>query len=381
MNPSQPSKRRRAARLAPEALEARELLTGGAGSTFAIVTGSITKANQPAAVTFTIDPSHFTIPKGKFTVGIDVAPASGATISPQIIAVKSATGAALPITHSSYSANLTSVTAGAPTTAVLAQVQLDHKNPNGSVTYTVDVRGAKGTTGQFLLGFYLPGDTNGDGTVNATDIQTIESEMNSNASQTNTKYTFDADANRDGRITKTDLHIAELNQGVATTIIPLASANLDPTFETMPGSQAVTVNTAHFTGMVSPNATVTFQNASNTKSAPVSATADTKGDYSISVPLILGSNTINVTTHDAFGQSISGTLSPVSYVIPVPAPTNKSTTPAASTTSTTATSTPATSASTTTSAQTAAVADIAATTPVTDQATAPATTTTTTANG
>ncbi len=42
-------------------------------------------------------------------------------------------------------------------------------------------------------------------------------------------------------------------------------------------------------------------------------TADATGNYSIMVPLGNGSNTFKVTTSDAFGQSITGEISPVTW--------------------------------------------------------------------
>ena len=107
MKPSQPSnRRRRETRPAAEALESRQLLTGGAGDTFAIEGGTISKANQPAVVKFTIDPTHFTLPKGKFTLGIDIAAASGSNLKPQIAAVITPNGTADPLTRGRYAKGL-----------------------------------------------------------------------------------------------------------------------------------------------------------------------------------------------------------------------------------------------------------------------------------
>ena len=75
------------------------------------------------------------------------------------------------------------------------------------VTYTVQVKGLDHTSGQYLLGFYLPGDANGDGTVNKTDITTIKSLVGDTA--TNSNYSFDADVNRDAIINRQDVKLAE----------------------------------------------------------------------------------------------------------------------------------------------------------------------------
>ena len=42
-------------------------------------------------------------------------------------------------------------------------------------------------------------------------------------------------------------------------------------------------------------------------------TADATGNYSIIVPLVRGTNTFQVTSTDAFGQTIQGNLAPVTY--------------------------------------------------------------------
>ena len=41
--------------------------------------------------------------------------------------------------------------------------------------YTVQVKGLDATTGKYLVGFYLPGDVTGAGTVTQADIKTIKS--------------------------------------------------------------------------------------------------------------------------------------------------------------------------------------------------------------
>ena len=69
----------------------------------------------------------------------------------------------------------------------------------------------------------------------------------------------------------------------------------------------------HFTGTVTPGATVTFTETTQ-KTAPVSTTADDAGNYSIMVPLATGVNSFRVTTHDAFGQTISGGIEPVTLL-------------------------------------------------------------------
>lgn len=321
MNPNPSSKRRRRdVQLVPEALEAREMLTGGVGDTIAVIRGAVTKAGQPAAITFTIDPAHFTLPKGKLLLGVDIASMSGSTLKPQIASVSDPKGAPVKLTHGKYAANLPSgIAAGSRTTAVVAPVHANRTNPNGSVTYTVKVRGLGRTTGGFLVGFYLPGNATGSGKVGPADLAAVQAELGQTGSASGTsKYTFDADANRDGRIKAYDVSVVKQNLGVSTTVNPTVTSSLDPASQTMPHDRVVTTPFAHFTGTATPGATITYQSsASGTR--PVTATADSLGNYAISVPLDPGNNTFNVTSHDAFGQTITGTLAPVTFADPATA--------------------------------------------------------------
>ena len=84
MNPFRSNpRRRRKMEFSPELLETRELLTGG-NVTFAILPGTITDPNGTATIQFTVDSSHFTLPRHAFTLGIDVVADSGSMKSPSI---------------------------------------------------------------------------------------------------------------------------------------------------------------------------------------------------------------------------------------------------------------------------------------------------------
>ncbi|GAC1451740.1 MAG: hypothetical protein NVSMB9_36690 [Isosphaeraceae bacterium] len=315
MNPSHPSnRRRRESGPAPEVLESRSLMTGGAGNTFAILSGEITKPNQPAAIKFTIDPAHFTIPKGKFILGIDVAPDPNSGLSPRIVSLSDAKGHVVSRpSHSVYDAHVKSaqITPGSSTSAVVTPVRVNAANPHAPVTYTVSVKGVRGSTGKFLMGFYLPGDLKGTGTVTAEDMKGVQSVLGSRSRDKN--YNFDADMNRDGRVGPIDLAYTRQNLGVSTNISPVVSAVLDHADETTPNSRAVRKDTAHFTGSATPGAAVKFEEIGKL-TQPVATTADAKGNYEIHVPLGEAKNTFKITTVDSFGQSIEGTIPPVTRI-------------------------------------------------------------------
>jgi hypothetical protein len=308
--------------LTPELLEDRMVMSSGQGSTFAIMPASITTAGKENATSFTISSSLFTPAKdGKLMLGLDVTAVSSsststssntpaATVAPEIMSVTSSSGRPIQIEHSHYYPKIAKANhlGNTPTSAVLFTIK-PPASGQAPATYTVQVKGLAHTTGEYLLGFYLPGDASGTGTVTKTDITTIKSLVGDAA--TNSNYNFDADVNRDGIINRQDVKLAEENLGASTTVSPVVSVNLNPAAD--PNNDRTTAySTVQFAGLVTPGATVTFANTSN-GGATTSTTADSTGAYNIMVPLASGSNTFTVTTQDGFGQTISGSISPVVY--------------------------------------------------------------------
>jgi hypothetical protein len=321
MNPSKELLRARRRRcLAPEVLESRLVMSSGQGSTLAIMPGSVTSAGQVTTLSFEISPTLFTPGKaGKVVLGLDIAPATAAgstttttTFKPQIVSITTPSGHVMRAQHQRYAPTVAKANnlGKSSTSAVLFTLPVPAKG-QPAADYTVQVKGLGSTTGQFLAGFYLPGDVAGTGTVTKSDIQTIQSLLGKNASDS--KYNFEADVNRDGVINGQDLKIAKENLGASTTVSPVVSVNLDPASD--PAANRLSpYSTVHFAGATTPNATITFVDQASGVST--STTADSSGNYSIIVPLVTGSNTFTVTTLDGFGQSISGSISPVVYSPP-----------------------------------------------------------------
>jgi hypothetical protein len=364
MNPSreQPRKKRGQG-ISLEVLEDRQLLSSGQGSTFAIMPGTVSKAGQTSSVQFKLDPSLFTAGRGgKIVLGLDVAADPSTNIQPEIVSVKDASGRPIAVHHSVYTAavikaqKLAKHTVNPISTAVLVTLPVPKAGQAPGV-YSVQVQGQYGTTGGYLVGFYLPGDAKGTGTVDATSLQTIMSEFGSTPSTPGTKYTFDADVNRDGKISVADLQYASKNLEASTKVSPVINVQLDPATDGPMHSRITNFKTVHFTGTTTPGATVTFAEINN-NSPGATAKADGSGNYSIMVPLGDGSNTFKVTSSDAFGQTISGQISPVTYSLHPPVVINtpadltststSSATPTASTTPSTATATSTTSTATAT---------------------------------
>ncbi len=293
-----PNRRRPKAPLAAEALESRELLTGGAGNSFALIPATIAKPGGTTAVTFTIDSAHFTAPtKGKLAIGIDIVSDTGSKVVPIVRDVRASNGAHLRLQHAGKSS------------AVVATLDANPTATSKPQTYTIDIGGLKKTSGNLLVGLYLAGDANGDGTVNQTDVAAVNAALGSKSG--GAKYSFDADMNRDGRINKTDLNLTQANLGAKTTVLPVITANLAPA-NGGTTDRVSRIPTASFSGLATPGTKITFAEV-NGKSAAVSTTADSAGNYGLVVPLAVGSNTFNVAAVDPLGQSISGKIAAVTY--------------------------------------------------------------------
>jgi hypothetical protein len=293
-------------------------MTGGAGNTFALVPGNVADPGGTAQVPITIAPPLFTLPKQKMVLGIDVVPKTNSSLTPLISRVDNPHNEIVPqAIHSIYNPHLShaAVARGVGTRAVLAPLTQFPNQPGRPATYTVNVEGAKNTSGDFLIGFYLPGDANGDGVVDASDLALVRSLAGSRAGDS--KYSFDADANRDGRIGRIDIAYTQQNQGVKTLVTPVVTANLDPASDAGTRDRVTNLNTVHFQGRGTPGAQVTFSELTN-KVQPVSAQIDAAGHYTVMVPLGDGGNTFKVTTSDAFGQTITGQLSPVTRMAKPP---------------------------------------------------------------
>ena len=355
MKPTRPADRRRPkARFQPEMLETRALLTGGGGNTFAILTATAATSNQKVSVPFSYQPSLMTLtPKHQITLGIDVAAQSGSSVVPKIVGVEDLqTHQMLPVTRGIYAKAVQMATPGQgkQTTAVLLTLHMTAAQAKSSHNYALVVQPQGGTTGPLLVGFYLPGDVDGDGTVSATDVASVKQDQNINANSQN--YVFAADANRDGVINKTDLRTTQANLGASLVITPVVSANLNSSTDSGIQDRITNIQTVIFQGTATPGAVVTYTDTNNT--APItSTTADVNGNYTLHIPIAPGDNTFNVKAVDTFVQSISGLIAPVTFSASAPAAVSSNTLPTPAPLNLTSTTTgPATTAGTTNGATT-----------------------------
>lgn len=318
------TRRRATTQPSGETLETRALLTGGAGNTFALVTGAVGTAGQSTKETFVLDAAHFTFPRRSVLLGIDIAPGSNSQVKPLIAAVEDGQGKReIGTIRSVYGEQVGSDAVGKLASAALVNLSTKVGKDGKPVDtpYMVEVEGENSTTGSFLLGFYLPGDVDGDGNVTQTDMKAIRSAKGA-ALGSNT-YNFNADSNRDGVITNVDLSLAQKNLGVRTTIQPIVLANLDPASDSGVTNRTTVYQKVIFNGTATPGAKVRYTEI-NGRTPEYTATVAADGTYSLVATLAEGDNTYRVTSTDAFGQEISGQIEAVKYekpAVPVESPT------------------------------------------------------------
>lgn len=298
----------------PEALETRQVLTGGAGNTIAIMTGQLVETGKPVTVQFTVDPKNFTLARGGVALGVDLVPTSNSQASPVIASITEGQGK--HVNHKSYGQGRPVTSGGQPITpAHIVELKLSSPRPRKNATvaarsYDIAVTGRNNTTGAFLAGFYLVGDADGDGTVARKDLGVVRKAMGAKAGDT--KYNFDADANRDGRINSIDMTLAQKNLGAKTTIMPLITADLSVESDTGTADRVTALQNVTLTGVASTGATITYREI-DAKTPNTSTSADSTGKYSITIPLAEGTNTFHVSSADSFGQTIAGTIAPITY--------------------------------------------------------------------
>ena len=303
-------RRRPLFRIEPEALEGRLLLTGGGGNTIALAKGIIAAVDGTSTSPFVVDSTHFTIPHHRMTLGVDIVSDTGSTVQPKINSVSLQNGVRIATTSLPQHKHTASTTTTDTPHAVLATISVPPGKKGFSANFSTKITAQNKTSGNYLLGYYLPGDANGDGSVTQADIATIKSLVGKTVSDAG--YSFDADSNRDGRITMADVKIAKANLGVKTTVTPSFTANLDPNTDTGALDRITNASTVTFNGSGTPGAKITFTEV-NKKEAAISTVVNSTGVYTVNIPLQVGTSTFMVTSVDAFGQSITGSIQPVTY--------------------------------------------------------------------
>jgi hypothetical protein len=247
-------------------------------------------------------------------IGVDVAPLQDSPVTPQINSLSTASGKPILVTHGRYDSNLSAKLGGKTvTSASLATLTNLPKAGGKPVDFNVNVSATNNTQGPFVVTFYLPGDTKGNGTVSQSDLKTIRSAMGSHYGDS--RYVLNADTNRDGIINGADMNVARENLGVKTVVDPNVTGQIDTSLITDPLTRGTNQSSMPFSGTATPGAVVAVSEIAN-KVPTVTTTADSTGNFSTNLPLAQGSNTFSVVVSDGFLQKNQGALLPIVYTPP-----------------------------------------------------------------
>ncbi|MFI5455338.1 MAG: Ig-like domain-containing protein [Isosphaerales bacterium] len=293
---------RRFLRSLGEQLEQRILLAGDAKNVFANLNGSIAYPNGTQSIAITLSTANFTLPQGNVVLGFQLE-ASGSALDPTAIQIKDSKGKTVEPIYTNPDL--------AQKTQSLTVAQL------GLGTYTIIFGAERRTSGAYHLAVFLAGDATGNHVVDEYDVKQIEQSYGSHSGDG--RYTVEADSNLDGVINAFDLSQALSNRGDSTNLSPLSvSLALSPAPVQLPDGTLVT-NQSSLTvsGITEPGATVAVETGADGRFDDGSTTANSSGQYALTVSLSRGGNYIQVRSTDLFGQQ---TISSVPVSLDTEAP-------------------------------------------------------------
>ncbi len=182
-----------------EALETRlQMSMTIPANSIGVSEGNVVRPGGVSQASVTIAARNLTAGKSSTLFGIFVAPGSGSTLAPRIVAVRSSDGRLLSIKQGRpFAANRADGQAA-------AFVKVSEPGP-----LTVVVSGGRNSTGTYSLDVTLPGDANGDGTVNQADLAPFAAAYLSTPGDQN--YNAAADFNQDGIVNQVDAKVLEQN--------------------------------------------------------------------------------------------------------------------------------------------------------------------------
>jgi hypothetical protein len=193
-----------------EPLESRLAQSGGSGlPLFAIGTGAAAVAapRGTASVTVMVSPQNLAQRKHATYLGIKATPGPASALSPVLVGATSAAGQPLPIVN------------GEPFNPTFHAWDQSYVKDNVPGPLTLTFSGRARTTGALDVLVYLPGDTNGDGSVDLNDLETFQTSFNSRIGQPN--YSVSADADQNGYVGHGDGKFIEKNLSPLTRKVPL----------------------------------------------------------------------------------------------------------------------------------------------------------------
>jgi Bacterial Ig-like domain/Bacterial Ig domain/LVIVD repeat len=282
-------------------LEQRVLLADGS-NIFAHLQGEINSFPSAGVSTIQLSASNFSTPRRQVVLGF-VASGEPAGLDPGGIQVKP-----FGRLHRSLSLSKQDIP-GSRSSLTLASL--------GTGTFELKVDAQHGTTGAYQIDVFLAGDANGDYRVDREDLSLIRSLLpgwhagfSRRRSFSPGGYKLEADADRDGRITIHDYHLALRNLGASTNVRPLTlTADLltSPAVTLPDGTVATSVVNQSIAGMTLPGAVVQLDIAQD-GSVDATQQANNAGAFGFGVALAEGPNAFEVSASDAFGQTATATL-------------------------------------------------------------------------
>jgi hypothetical protein len=199
-----------------EALEARLQLSAMIpANSIGTNQGTVVQPGGLSPVTVTVAAKNLTTGKSSTQFAIFVAPGPGSTLAPRIVSVKSSSGQSLSLKQGRP------FVAGRADGQAAAFVKVSQPGP-----LTVLVSGGHRSTGTYTLDVTLPGDANGDGTVNQADLAPFASAYLTTPGDKG--YNSAADFNQDGIVNQVDAKAMQKNMPVANAGPLQLVMNLSP---------------------------------------------------------------------------------------------------------------------------------------------------------
>jgi hypothetical protein len=185
-----------------EKLEPREVLSTVGSPPFAAIGGSIGAPGRPAEVIFRLEPGRFVADRTMpMLLALEAEPLPGSPVAPKISHVGSLQG------RNTYNV----IPLRGPMATNIAV-------PNARPTlYKIGVRDLGRSTGDFVVKISLPGDADGDGVVDRSDMGRVRSSYGSRDG--GRRYDPGADTNGDGKVGHYDYGLTRRNMGARASVV------------------------------------------------------------------------------------------------------------------------------------------------------------------
>ena len=280
----------RAGRFGFEGLEGREVMSGVIP--FATLAGQVAAPGQVTQLTLQLAANQVSSTRSTpVLIGFYAETPAGSTINPAITEVDGNATKLAPLALPNH-------TKTTPPKTLFLTEYLPVTGQGEDIT--VDVTGLDATYGDVVVQAFLPGDVNGDRTVDASDLAAVNAAYGSAIGQA--KYNGQADFNGDGHVGCIDRRLTTLNQGVSIGAFPVTTSAAVPVATT---AVAVATTPVVATSVPVVAASVPYT-ISTVQSTPVTTT--TSGTYTTPTGTLVAIPSSTTGTTYAYGQAVtSGT--------------------------------------------------------------------------